>query len=399
MAAKLAQFIAQVNAQMEGLTDPSQPEPSKEQLEKYASSVVATLQNLTSSAPPIVSERVAQSFGRHWDFHANKPGTEPMTALDLKACFVMMKDLLSKMPSTSGSGTGGKGKGQEEQGTGGKQPNKRFGGEKTSVVKPLVGEGLAGRIIGPGGSTLKTLELESQCKLEFLGDAIKVTGPSEGVEACIKAIDDIIEKGYTNLSYGDGFAEITFKMHPRLVPDVKGPEWSNFIAIRENLQVEIGIPDQGTKGEPKGKGKGKGQIKFATITIGGQNENVQKAKAVIDQLAKEFYHPMTHPGKISRQIQVDPWYMNAIIGSKGAEIRHMQKSFKVNVYIPNEINKNENVVVVGEEHLVARCVKHIEGLVYKMSSRPQRGEEQYEYDAEEDDGLDPYAAEYMYKRN
>jgi len=401
MAAKLMQFVAQVNMQMERLTDPTQPDPTKEQLEKYAVSVVGTLQKLVGEAPPVVKERVAQSFGGYWNFNTNKPGTEPLTALDLKACFHMMKDQLNNIPAGKNNAKGkGKGeKGAEE--TPGAQPKKKFGGETITELKPLESADLVGRIVGPGGIVLKSLELESQCKLEFIGEAINITGPSEGVEAAIKAIDDIILKGYTNLTYGDGFAEIQMKLHPRLLPDVKGKQWENFNAIRDALKVEIGIPDQGSKGDEKGKGKGKGksQVRFATVTIGGLNENVQEAKSVIDSLTKDFYHPITHKDKVSRRVEVDHHYLNALIGSKGSEIRHMQNSFKVGVYIPNEINKNDDVVVVGDEMHVASCIKHIEGIVYKMENRPQRGEQQYDYDGDDNDDLDPVAAEYMYKRN
>merc|ERR1719295_282235 len=230
-----------------------------------------------------------------------------------------MKDQLKSMPAlkTNLKGTG-KGKGEDVPAA---QPKKKFGGEKTSELIPLGSAELVGRIVGPGGSTLKSLELETQCKIEFMEEAISISGPEEGVQAAIKAVDDIISKGYTNLTYGDGFAEVTMKLHPRLLPDVKGPQWVNFIAIKNKFQVEIGIPDAGTTIEPKGKGKGKGQIKHATITIGGLNENVQEAKAVIDQLSKEFYHPITHPGKIAKQVEVDYSYLNALIGTKGSEIR------------------------------------------------------------------------------
>lgn len=402
MAAKLMQFVASVNSQMERLTDPTQPDPTKEQLEKYATSVVGTLQKLVADAPPVFKERVGQSFGNHWNFQTNKPGTETLTALDLKASFLMMRDQLKSMPAVSKDGEKGKGKGKGGEEAPGAQPKKRFGGEQTSELKPLDSNELIGRIVGPQGSTLKLLELETQCKLDFVGDAVNITGPEQGVEAAIKAIDDIINKGYTNLTYGDGFAEITMKLHPQLLPDVKGEKWAHFIAIRDKLQVEIGIPDQGWRPDAKGKGKGKGkgQVKFATITIGGLSENVQEAKAVIDQLAKEFYHPITHPGKIAKHVPIENWNnLSFIIGTKGSEIKHMKNSFIVDVHIPNEVNKNDHIVIVGDEIGVSRCVKHIEGIIYKAENRPQRGEERYDPEAADDDYIDPIAQEYVYKRN
>jgi histone H2A len=116
MAAKLMQFVASVNSQMERLTDPTQPDPTKEQLEKYATSVVGTLQKLVADAPPVFKERVGQSFGNHWNFQTNKPGTETLTALDLKASFLMMRDQLKSMPAVGKDGEKGKGKGKGGRG-------------------------------------------------------------------------------------------------------------------------------------------------------------------------------------------------------------------------------------------------------------------------------------------
>jgi len=385
---KLIQYVNTVAQQIDQLTDPSRPDPSQEQVNKYTTTVVSTLKNLSTGSPPIVKDKINQSFTGHWNVSANKPAKDPITPLLLSASFKMLTDQLSQEEVKGGKGAGkagkaGKGgKGGEEEGEKEEkeQPRKTYEGENMSDFKILPNPDLVGRIVGPQGKTLRTIEFETQTRLDINGDSISISGPKDGVEAAMKAIDDIISKGYSPLFYAEDFAEQQLKVSQRLLPDIIGTAWKNMKIIREKFNVEIGIPESGNKGA-KGEGKGKGKPeKKATITIAGKAADVEQAKEIIKDLSTKFFHPLTHPGQAVKEVEVDHEYLNVLIGSRGSEIKHMQNSFEVKVYIPNEVNQNENVVIVGEEYRLEQCEKHINNLITRIQSRPQRGEEQYDRD-------------------
>lgn len=397
---KLSSYINTVHTQIGQLVDPTRPEPTQEQLFKYITSVVATLSKLLSDAPPVVKERISVSFGAHWDMQKNCVGKDGINPLQLLASFKMMKDQLDNLKTQRSMGKGGAGAAAAggapaEAGTG-PQPKRKYGGETTTEIKILDNADLVGRIVGPGGKQLQQIEFESGVKLDINGEAVSITGPKDGVEVALKAIDDIITKGYCTLAHGDDFKEEQYKVHPKVLPSLIGPGWCIIKKIKEACEVEIGITDNGKKG---GK-DGKGQMKKATIVIGGAKSNVEKAKEIFHDLTTKQFHEVTHPGKVCREIEV-PWdYLNLLIGKGGSEIRHMQNSYDVNVTIPNEINNNEHVMVVGEKHRVDQCEKHINSIITRAASRPERGEEHLAGggDGYQDEPVEDWMQQYMYKR-
>merc|ERR1712061_845414 len=119
------------------------------------------------------------------------------------------------------------------------------------------------------------------------------------------------------------------------------------IALKDQLHVEVSFPD--TKTVKPGK-----KVK---VTIAGAQKNVEKAKEVINDIIMYGHHEITHEGMVHEEVEVEEWAYAAIIGKKGCELRHIQKTFKVNVNIPRkihennkvlDISENQNVVVVGE---------------------------------------------------
>ena len=55
-----------------------------------------------------------------------------------------------------------------------------------------------------------------------------------------------------------------------------------------------------------------------------------------------------------------------LVGKGGSEMKHIQKDYKVEMYIPREFTANQNVVIVGErndeDHAVPSVMKLIEKL-------------------------------------
>lgn len=391
---KLITYVRTVHAQIEQLLDPRKPEPTTEQLQGFVSKVVQSLKNMTAQAPPAVKEKITLSFAKHWNVAENKVGEAGITPLDLAACMSAIKDELKKLTEDSRLMNKGKPTGEEA-------PKKHYGGETVTDVKILEDKAHVARIIGPQGSILQGLQNEFSVKLDIANEMVNITGPKDGVDACMKAITDILTKGYASFTFGDDFAEEKLKINPRQVADLVGPGWQNVNAIKAKLNVEIGILDAPKPGTvlPKTGPASKQQQKKATVVIGGHAGDVKKARVVIEQLLTKFYHEITHPDMIMKEIECDPWYLNMVIGRGGSEIKHMQNSWGVKVYIPSETNGNENIVVVGHESSVQKTEKHIASILWSAANKPQRGEERFGGgDDGDDDVEEAWMADYMYKR-
>merc|ERR1712061_841215 len=170
--------------------------------------------------------------------------------------------------------------------------------------------------------------------------------------------------------------------------------------IKQELKVEINIPQ--TIGKDA---KGTWGKKKYPITIAGSTEAVEKAKEVINDIVYYKHHPITHEGVIHEEMEIEEWCWKFIIGPKGSEMRHIQNSFKVTVNIPRDNYKdtgcNPNVLIVGEQHNVEKAKKHIEKVLYAAEhDTGGRGREDKAMgdDRDNDDEVDPIAAQYLYKR-
>merc|ERR1712137_675364 len=87
---------------------------------------------------------------------------------------------------------------------------------------------------------------------------------------------------------------------------------------------------------------------------------------VINDIAKYYHHEITHPGQVHEEMDdVEEEHYRFIIGPQGSQMRHIQNSYEVRVYIPRK-DKNgkftagrEKVLVVGEHESVSRATKYI----------------------------------------
>merc|ERR1712066_534403 len=142
------------------------------------------------------------------------------------------------------------------------------------------------------------------------------------------------------------------------------------------------------------------------LTIAGSSDNVEKAKEVINDIVYFKHHPITHEGFTHEELEVEEWLWKFIIGPKGSEMCHIQNSFRVTVNIPRENYKdtgaNPNVLIVGQEIDVERAKKHISKVLWNAENNPGggRGREDAAMgdDRDNDDEVDPIAAQYLYRR-
>jgi rRNA processing protein Krr1/Pno1 len=221
-----------------------------------------------------------------------------------------------------------------------------------------------GRLIGPKGANLKLItEKTGLTRIDTTGNIFTLTGPAKAVEAAEIAVRELVDKGFMSLAY-DNFSEAAVQVHPSVFPDLIGKGGVTIRAIKESLGAEISIPQV-----PPNANKTK---KFK-VGIAGSAEAVEKAKAVINDIVMYYHHEITHPGQVHEEFEVPDWMYRFIIGSKGSEMRHIQNSYKVRVYIPREHSSNQNVVVVGEKPDVAKAKAYIDKVMWNAEHQPQGG--------------------------
>lgn len=231
-----------------------------------------------------------------------------------------------------------------------------------------------GIVIGPKGKTLKYIqEKTGVTRIDTFGETATIVG--EDMEAVTKAetaIKELIEKGYMSMAYDD-YKQDFVTVQERYLPDLIGTRGAIIIKIKEELSVEVNIPEGARKpagafGEEKEK-KPEAKVK---VSLAGEAVNVAKAKEVIESIIMKGCHPVTHPGQIAEEMDIDPENYRYIIGRAGSEMKHIQKNFRVKVVIPKEGSLNSKVVIVGEEADVPRAVKYIKKTIEGMAEENEK---------------------------
>merc|ERR1712113_427328 len=257
-----------------------------------------------------------------------------------------------------------------------------------------------GRIVGPKGATLKMItEKTGVDRIDTTDGMVTIIGEADAVRMAEVAVKEMIEKGFMSLAY-DNFNEATVMVHPICFPNIIGQKGAIIMKLKAELGVEINIPQGITKDSKGSWGK-----KKYPLSIAGSTEKVEKAKEVINDIVYYTHHPITHEGVVHEELEIEEWTYRFLIGPKGSELRHIQNSFKVSVNIPRDnvrdTGSNPNVLVVGEQHNVEKAKKHIEKVLYNAEhDTGGRGREDKAMgdDRDNDDDVDPVAAQYLYKR-
>ena len=99
------------------------------------------------------------------------------------------------------------------------------------------------------------------------------------------------------------------------------------------------------------------------VLIAGNKDKVQEAKDIITELTRYYHSNVTHPGQVHAEMDVNPSMYNNIIGSKGAEIKQIQVTYKVQVHIPNGESVTKNVLIVGDPAGVKGAEKRITEII------------------------------------
>lgn len=259
-----------------------------------------------------------------------------------------------------------------------------------------------GGIIGPKGVTLHAIQDMTDVKIDTPKDrdgspqvAVTVSGTAEGVVAAIKIIKELNSKGYSKALEGDNFNESAISVKYSFLSELIGKNGSCIRAMQDKTGVKISIP-------PNSDAKTKVRIGLA-----GTAEGIIEAKSIMGEIMTYFHSEVTHPGVIHQTMDVPERMYNVIIGSRGAEIKHIQNNFKVNVNIPNADSAIKEVLVVGLKSGVDGAVKYIEKIVANLTQEEAKAEsiatEQQsawndQGDSEDASGSEPWMDQYAYNR-
>lgn len=252
-----------------------------------------------------------------------------------------------------------------------------------------VPEAKIGAVIGPRGKNIKTIQDTLGVKIDTLGGTWTITGPEkEGVLKAEVAVKELKEKGYMSMSFED-FKEDSVMVSSSSVSDIIGTKGAVISKIKEDLGVVVEIPEGarkqagafGEKDLPQRETKVK-------ITLAGERDKVERAKEAIANIVQYYCDPLTHPDQVHEELDIDPDAYRYIIGRAGSEMRHIQKSYRVKVYIPRENTVNKHVVVVGEKNDVTRAVKYINdhcmGMKEETEKREANGDSKPKWSEEKD---------------
>mmetsp|Transcript_59465 Transcript_59465/g.96188 ORF Transcript_59465/g.96188 Transcript_59465/m.96188 type:complete len:460 (+) Transcript_59465:91-1470(+) len=254
-----------------------------------------------------------------------------------------------------------------------------------------VPEAKIGRVIGPKGANIKLIqEKTGVTKIDTSGEVFTIMGPPQAVSMAEMAIKELIEKGFMSLAYAD-FKEDGVQVLPSSFPDIIGKQGIIIRKLKEELGVEVSIPET-----PKNSAPGK---KFK-VTIAGASEKVELAKQVINDIVMYSHHEITHPGVVHEEVEVPDWAYRFVIGKAGSELRHIQNNYKVKVNIPRDHSACQNVVVVGLEGDVERAQVYIEKVLWNAEnqSKGRDREDKTIGDGYTEEPEEDWMKAYMYKR-
>merc|ERR1719262_1320810 len=235
----------------------------------------------------------------------------------------------------------------------------------------------------------------SDCKLDVQSDTVSITGPEDGMPIAIQAIKELCEKGFCGLSYGSDFQEQAMNIHPIYFSELIGKEGSVIRAIKDQLKVELSIP------KIPQNAKVREMTKKMKVGFAGRKPDVEKAKEVVSDIVMYYPHEVTHPGLVHKELEVEPHQARFIIGKGGSESRHIQNSYRVKMYIPNEQSANDKLLIVGEPLNVERAVKYVKNCIESAETRAKSGGRGDSGGAEDfwgDEEHESWMDQYMYKR-
>lgn len=210
-----------------------------------------------------------------------------------------------------------------------------------------------GLIIGPRGSNLLSITMATGTEIELpkeggMSHEVTITGPIEGCQRAKAAIDQLVAKGYCDITHA-GTVDMIVAIPDNKRGIVIGSKGANIKMLQEKLGVKVNFPEKGSEDG---------------VSIVGDAKAVQECAVAIKMLMEQGYSSVTHENFVQVNINVSRDMLKNLIGVGGSVIRGLQKSTGVQINIPSD--KNGEIVVVallGEPEGLADCRAQIDALL------------------------------------
>jgi rRNA processing protein Krr1/Pno1 len=211
-----------------------------------------------------------------------------------------------------------------------------------------------GLIIGKAGATLKLITDATQTTIDLSSKdegRVTVSGPNrENIDKAIEAMTQLATKGYSVLTHGRrDEGSIVMPYNKRF--NVIGPGGQTVKLIQEKFKVKVNLPDRSTTD--------------TTVTVLGENADVQEAIKCIADLIDKGYSELTHPGCVRETIEVPSHQLGYIIGSQGVIVREIQESSGAKIII-----EGTSVTMVGQQSQVTDAKNRIAQLLTPAEPLP-----------------------------
>lgn len=210
-----------------------------------------------------------------------------------------------------------------------------------------------GVIIGKAGATLKLITEATQTKIDLSKEEGRVTvsgSSQENIDKAIETMKQLADKGHSVLTHGRR-DEGSIEVPPSKRSNVIGINGQTVKLIQEKLKVKVNLPDRSAAD--------------STVTVLGDNANVQEAIKCIQELIDKGFSEVTHPGYVSETIEVPEGQIGNIIGVQGATIKTIQDTTGAKLNI-----QNSSVVVVGQRPEVTEAVSKITAILTPVAANP-----------------------------
>lgn len=217
--------------------------------------------------------------------------------------------------------------------------------------------------LGAIKANLKAVQYKTWTKIDSRGPSFTISGEQEWVDKAEVAIKELEQKGYCAIVYDD-FAESFIQVPSRQIPELIGSQGSTIKKIKEKTGCEIIIPQFSRE---------QGPVKVK-VDIAGEAKEVEITKTIIQNIMEFHHDPTISPDEVHETMDIEASKNGLLVGNRGSELRHMQNSYKVSIYIPREDTLCQQVVIVGEAEKVSRAKAHIERLIQNGGAQARRSD-------------------------
>lgn len=217
-----------------------------------------------------------------------------------------------------------------------------------------------GLIVGPGGSTLRTITDATGCEIELPKEGgmrtdTLISGSPEGCARARKAISQLLEKGYSDITHaGTTDQKIAVPDNKRSV--LIGARGATIQMLQDKLNVKINMPEKGSDDD---------------VSVVGDDSAVKEAMSAIKQLITQGYSAITHENYIKHEVEVPRDMIHLLIGPGGSVIRRIQDATHTKINVPSDREGGIVLVtVLGELENVTEAKQEIRVLLVAPPPTP-----------------------------